>query len=150
MFKKDLGFVEKTITDIAKQTAVMMAINLTGVDAMINADTNMITRNLKRGTVFYLGNELEKEVLTSSSNFRDMNMMVAIDDSFYNAVVSGIIEQANVYDLVESVTSKLVPQNNQVNGYITSAVVSVMMRYLGDTYLSQTPIRNISHTFSAL
>ena len=55
MFQRDLGFVEKTITDVAKQTGVMLLLDMSGANAMIAADPNTATRNLKRGLAFYLG-----------------------------------------------------------------------------------------------
>ena len=36
MFQKDLSIVEKLVTDVAKQTLVMMALDMSGASNMIN------------------------------------------------------------------------------------------------------------------
>ena len=148
MFQRDLGIVEKTITDVAKQTGVMLLLDMSGANAMIAADPNIATRNLKRGLAFYLGNELEKEISTSQSNFRTMNFNVLIDDTVFNAIISVAVEQSNLNSLVEGLTSKVLDSNSPTSGYVVDAILSTGMRWLGDTYLATNPIRHVSSLLS--
>ena len=150
MFQKDLSIVEKLVTDVAKQTLVMMALDMSGASNMINNDPNMVTRNLKRGFAFYLGHELEEEVLTQQSNLRTMDWRVAVDDSFFNAVISAGVEQSNLNDLVSSVTSRFLDPNSQVSSYVTDAIIISGMRYAGTSFLGTTPIRHISSMLSVV
>ena len=150
MFAKDLSIVEKLVTDVAKQTLVMMALDISGASNMINNDPNMVTRNLKRGFAFYLGHELEEEVLTSQSNLRTMDWRVAVDDSFFNAVISAGVEQSNLNEVVSSLTSRVLDPNSQVSSYVTDAVLSVGMRWAGTSFLGTTPIRHISSMLSVV
>jgi hypothetical protein len=122
--------------DLLKQTLEnsigIWAIEKTPISEIVNRDNSVLTRNLKRGFVYYLLNEGIEQLNTGHSNFNDMDVLKLVDDTAYLGVASIITEQTNIPSIVDNV----IPSgyvSEDIKTAVVSGVVLTGFNYLGNT-----------------
>jgi hypothetical protein len=134
------------IKDIAKKTLEnslsLFVLDKVGIFEMAN-DNNTIKRNIKRGTVFYLSDQLIEEALTQNSNLRRMNLNELVDDVFYDSIASFGLEQLGTFGPVSNFVSDYF-QDNETSKIISSAVIMTAVQKLPE-FVDVSLIRNISN-----
>lgn len=85
-----------TVKSFAKSTlssyTSLSALDIVGASRMIANTENMALRNIERGGVWYVSNELVSFVMGEENQFESFQLPVLVNDTLFYAIVSGAIE----------------------------------------------------------
>jgi len=146
VFVTDVNMIEKEISQIAKDTLAIYTVDRFLGDIVFMNNDNMITRNVKRGFLWETANNLEDEVLTQNSRFRNMDWMKVIDNVAYNGLVSAGVESTRFNESIDRLIGDVVPNSPWKDAIVTSIILA-LSRKLGQN-LESTVIKNVSSLFS--
>jgi hypothetical protein len=107
------------VSDIAKNSVAVYVVDNTSIPSYINQDQSFLTRNLKRGALYYFLNEGIDQLSKGESNLTKMDVFDAVNETFFYGVACAVIEKTGAAGLVDNITP-----NNLVNTDIKSAVIT--------------------------
>jgi len=141
----EVNMLEKEISQVAKDTLSIYTVDRFLGDLIMSGD-NMVVRNVKRGFLWETSGNLQDEVLTQNSRFRNMDWAKVVDNVAYNSLVSALVEQTNLNQTVDSLLGDVVPSSPWKDAIVTSLILA-LSRKVGHQ-LENTVVKNVSQLFS--
>ena len=141
----EVNMLEKEISQIAKDTLAIYTVDRFLGNLVISGD-NMVVRNAKRGFLWETANNLEDEVLTQNSRFRNMDWMKVLDNTAYNGLVSAIVETTNLGETVDSFLGDIVPSSPWKDAIVTSLILALSRKF--GHQLEGTVVKSVSQLFA--
>lgn len=119
------------VKETIENTAGIYILSKTPINNYVNKDDNILSRNLKRGFIYYLLNETIEQINTSNSNFKTMDPWALIDDTAYLGIVSTLTETTNLPSIIDNV----IPNgyvSNDIKQAVVSGAILTGFNYIGD------------------
>lgn len=145
VFVGEVNMIEKEIAQVAKDTLAIYFVDRFLGDVVMMQTDSMPLRNLKRGFLWEVAGNLEDEVLTQDSRFRQMDYMKVLDHTVYNGLVSAGVEATNLNGAVDSLIGNVVPTSEWKDAIVTSLLLSLSRKVGGQ--FENTVVKNISSLF---
>ena len=142
MIVNDINWVEREISPVIKNTLSLWAVESVSGAFMMDSDTTLI-RAAKRGVLWTLSEELEKEIMTMNSDIRNQNVWPLVDRVFWNGVIAGAIEVTNVYQVLDNALTSIQP--SELKNAFETAVLIYLSRKITDKFDNQ--LKHISTLF---
>jgi len=136
----EVNKIEKEVSQIAKDTLSIYTTDRF-LGGMIMDTDGAVVRNLKRGFLWECSSNLQDEVLTQDSRFRQMDYYKIIDNTAYNAMVSAFVEQTNLSETVDNLVN-VVPASDMKDALVTALLLAVARKVGGQ--LENTVVKNIT------
>jgi hypothetical protein len=128
---------------VGEQTLALYALEKVGMNRMINREDNLFGRNLMRGGVWYLSNEMIEQALTGRSNLTEMDLKTFVDDVAFNAVASTAIEQSGVFNVFGNLVDSTVNISPEINDILATALIVETVNVFGKQ-VEDMAIKNVS------
>jgi len=142
----EVNTIEKEISQIAKDTLSIYTVDRFLGDMMMMSGDNMVVRNAKRGFLWETSANLQDEVLTQNSRFRNMDWAKVVDNVAYNALTSALVEQTNLNQQLDTLLGDVVPSSPWKDALVTSLILA-LSRKVGHQ-LENSVVKNVSSLFS--
>ena len=136
----EVNKIEKEVSQIAKDTLSIYTVERF-LGGMIMDTDGTVVRNVKRGFLWECADNLEDEVLTQDSRFRQMDYYKIIDNTAYNAMVSAFVEQTNLGETAYNFIN-IVPASDMKDALTTALLLAVARKVGGQ--LENTVVKNIT------
>lgn len=139
--------------DLATEIGTQLILIKTGiVDKVVKYDDHDVVKFVKKGSIWYLSNEVVDQALVGQSNLTVMDTKKAIDDVFFYSLSSAILEKGGILDLVSSVN--FLPHiSPDVDNAIVSGTLTYGVKYVGNVILpvaQSEMVRNLRHISNVL
>jgi hypothetical protein len=128
---------------VGQQFVSLYALDKVGMNRFINTDKNVVTRNLKRGGMWYVSNGLIEQVVTGSSTLTRMDPKVFVDDVMFNSIASFAIEQTGVHRILENLVDDTINQASSVDDLLATAIIVETVNVVGKNF-EDSVIKNLS------
>jgi hypothetical protein len=115
-----MEFVKNTL----ENSAMIYVIDKTAIPDYINTDQSFLSRNTKRGFLYYLANEGIDQIIDGHSNLERMDLMDALDETFFYTLSSAVIESSGIANIVDGVIPNNIVNTDLKNALTTGILLS--------------------------
>jgi len=141
----EVNMLEKEISQVAKDTLAIYTVDRFMGNLIMPSDS-MIVRNAKRGFLWETANNLEDEVLSQNSRFRQMDFMKVLDNTAYNGLVSALTETTSLNETVDSFLGEVVPASKWRDSIVTALILALSRKF--GQQLEGTVVKSVSSLFA--